>query len=131
MKDKKYKTVRLGVKPLEDGLDDAVDLMKRIEKGEHVKKRKPGIYFENVTAIPRILTQDRLKMLNVIKENHPSSISDLAKLLGRDVNNVKTDVQYLSDLGLIKLKKSKNGDGENELTTPTVNYEKLLLEINI
>ena len=42
--------------------------------------------------------------------------------------NVSNDVNYLKEIGLIELKKTKEGRAKS---TPSVNYDKILLEIPI
>ena len=125
----KVKNVTIGIKSIEELLDNAKDVMERLERGEKVKKRKPGIYFENLNVMRKAITHERLKILKVIKEKHPASIYELAKLLNRNLKNVSDDVHYLAELGLIELEKGKSNGREK--TMPVVNYEKILLEITV
>ena len=125
----KVKNVTIGIKSIEELLDNAKDVMERLERGEKVKKRKPGIYFENLNVMRKAITHERLKILKVIKEKHPTSIYELAKLLNRNLKNVSDDVHYLAELGLIELEKGKSNGREK--TMPVVNYEKILLEIAV
>lgn len=124
----RVKNVTLGIKSLEDTLDEAKDVMKRLEKGEQVKKKKPGIYFEDIETMRKVITQERIRILKVIKQRHPSSIYELAKILKRDTKNVSNDVNYLKEIGLIELKKTTEGRAKS---TPSVNYDKILLEIPV
>lgn len=125
----KVKNVTIGIKSIEEVLNKAKDVMERLERGEKVKKRKPGIYFENLNVMRKAITHERLKILKVIKEKHPASIYELAKLLNRNLKNVSDDVHYLAELGLIELEKGKSNGREK--TMPVVNYEKILLEIAV
>ncbi len=76
----------------------------------------------------KCLTEERLRILKTIKRTHPHSIYELAKLLKRDTKNVSDDVSYLAEIGLIELKKTKEG---REKVMPIVNYDKILLEIAV
>ena len=125
----KVKNVTIGIKSIEEVLNKAKDVMERLERGEKVKKSKPGIYFENLDVMRKAITHERLKILKVIKEKHPSSIYELAKLLNRNLKNVSDDVHYLAELGLIELEKGKSNGREK--TTPIVGYDKILLEIPV
>ena len=125
----KVKNVTIGIKSIEELLDNAKDVMERLERGEKVKKRKPWIYFESLNVMRKAITHERLKILKVIKEKHPTSIYELAKLLNRNLKNVSDDVHYLAELGLIELEKGKSNGREK--TMPVVNYEKILLEIAV
>jgi predicted transcriptional regulator len=98
-----------------------------LEKGEKVQKHK-GIYFENLDTMRKVLTEERLRILKTIKTKNPQSIYELAKLIGRDIKNTFNDVQFLAQVGLIELKKAKDG---REKTTPQVNYDQILLEIPV
>lgn len=125
----KVKNVTIGIKSIEEVLNGAKDVMKKIDEGEKVRKRKPGIYFESLEVMRKAITPERVKILKVIREKHPESIYELAKLLHRNLKNVSDDVHYLADLGLIELEKGKSNGREK--TIPTVNYSKILLEIPV
>ena len=125
----KVKNVVIGIKSIKEVLDNSKDVMERLERGEKVKKRKPGIYFESLDVMRKAITRERLKILKVIKEKHPASIYELAKLLNRNLKNVSDDVHYLAELGLIELEKGKSNGREK--TTPIVGYDKILLEIPV
>ncbi|OOP56265.1 MAG: hypothetical protein AYP45_10165 [Candidatus Brocadia carolinensis] len=123
----KVKNVTVRIKSLEDVFAEAKDVMKRLEKGEKVKKHE-GISFENLDVMRKVLTEERLRILKTIKKEHPTSIYQLAKILGRDMKNTFDDVQYLTQAGFIELKKTKEG---REKATPLVKYDKILLEIPV
>ncbi|OHC07884.1 MAG: hypothetical protein A2545_03730 [Planctomycetes bacterium RIFOXYD2_FULL_41_16] len=123
----RVKNVTLRIKSLEDVIKEAKGVMERLEKGEKVKKHA-GISFANLDVMRKVLTEERLRILKTIKKDHPSSIYELAKILKRDIKNTFDDVQYLAEVGLVELKKSKVG---REKITPLVNYDKILLEIPV
>ena len=125
----KVKNVTIGIKSIKEVLDNAKDVMERLERGEKVKKSKTGIYFESLDVMRKAITHEMLKILKVIKEKHPSSIYELAKLLNRNLKNVSDDVHYLAELGLIELEKGKSNGRKK--TTPIVEYDKILLEIPV
>ena len=123
----KIKNVTIRIKSLEEVLEEAKHVMKRLERGEKIEKHE-GVSFESLETMRKILTEERLRILKTIKKEHPSSIYKLAKILKRDMKNTFDDVQYLADMGLIELKKAKEG---REKITPLVNYDKILLEIPV
>ena len=123
----KVKNVTVRIKSLEDIFEEAKDVMKRLEKGEKIKKHE-GISFDNLDVMRKVLTEERLRILKTVKKEHPSSIYQLAKMLGRDMKNTFDDVQYLAQVGFIDIKKTKEG---REKATPSVKYDKILLEIPV
>lgn len=124
----RIKNATIGIKSIDEVLLKARDVMERLEQGERVKKQAAGVYFESLDVMRKAITSERLRILRIIKEKHPASLYELAKLLDRNLKNVSDDVHYLADLGLIELEKTKDG---REKTTPHVNYDKILLEIPV
>ena len=123
----KVKRVKIGIKSLKDVLSNAKEVMKKLERGEKVK-RESGVYFENLEAFRRALTERRLEMLHVIKEKHPSSVYQLAKMLDRDIKNVNVDLEYLREIGLVEIKRSKE---KRERVIPEVNYDVIELRVAV
>ncbi len=123
----KVRDVRIRIKNLEEVLSEAKEVMKKLERGEKVKKHE-GISFESLDAMRKVLTEERIRVLKTIKKEHPQSIYELAKILGRDMKNTFDDVQFLAGMGLIELKKTKDG---REKTAPIVKYDRILLEIAV
>ena len=123
----KIKNIRIAIKSEEELYTEVNAVWEKAERGERMKKHE-GLYFENLEAMRKVLTENRLRILKIIKKEHPSSIYELAKFLKRDVKNTHDDVQLLAGLGLVDLKKTKEG---RERSTPVVNYEKILLEIQV
>jgi predicted transcriptional regulator len=123
----KVKNITIRIRDLKEALDEAKEVMKKLERGKKVEKHD-GITFESLEAMRKVLTGERLKILKTIRKERPASIYELAKLVGRDRKNTFDDVQYLAQVGLVDLKKTKDG---REKTTPRVNYERILLEIPV
>lgn len=123
----KVKNIKVAIKGENELLNEVKKVWGKLEKGEKIKKHE-AIYFESLDAMRRILTEERLRMLKVIKKDHPASIYELSKMLKRDVKNTFDDVQFLVQAGLVELKKTKD---VREKTTPRVNYDKILLEISV
>jgi len=123
----KVKNIKIAIKSDKELFNEIKEVWNKLEKGEKVKKHE-GISFANLDVMRKVLTEERLRILKVIRKEHPTSIYELAKILERDIKNTFDDVQYLAEVGLIELKKSKVG---REKITPLVNYDKILLEIPV
>lgn len=76
----------------------------------------------------KFITDERLRILKAVRKYKPDSIYSLAKILHRDAKNVTDDVYCLAELGLIEIKKTKDG---RQKTKPIVDYEKILVEIMV
>ncbi len=123
----KIKNVRLDIQSKDEFITEAKEAMKAVAKGKAVKPQSV-ISFESLKTMRKFITDERLRILKTIKKNKPDSIYALAKILHRDAKNVTNDVHYLAELGLIEIKKIKNG---RKKTRPVVDYEKILVEIMV
>lgn len=123
----KVKRVKIGIKGVKDVLEDFVKTGEAIERGEQVKKER-GVYFESIEGFRKALTTKRLELLHLIKEKQPKSLQELARLSGRDMKSIVTDIEILEGLDLIDMKRNKEGRRE---TIPIVRYDKIALEIAV
>lgn len=121
----KVRKVKIGIKNVETLLNEFTDAARAIEAGREVKRER-GVYFTNIQAFRKALTQKRLELLHAIKTEHPSSINHLARILQRDIKNVAADVRFLEQAGLIDTKKETSKE-----IAPHVTYDKILLEIAV
>jgi predicted transcriptional regulator len=76
-----------------------------------------------------LLSNEKARILHVIKTKKPNSIYELAKLTGRDFKVVREDLKILEKFGLIKLVPNK--EKERERLKPVLQTEKLHIIINI
>ena len=123
----RVKNIKIAIKSEDELFKEVKETWEKVEKGEKMAKHE-GLYFENLEAMRKVLTENRLKILKIVKKEHPSSIYELAKMLKRDVKDTFDDIQFLANVGLVELKKTKEG---RERNTPIVNYDKILLEIPV
>jgi len=123
----KVKRIKIGIKSFKEVLEGVKETMKKIERGEKVKERR-GYYFENLEAFRRALTEKRLEVLHVIKREKPSSVYELAKVLKRDVKNVTQDLEYLKQIGLVEIRRTKE---KQERNIPEVKYDRIDLQIAV
>ncbi len=121
----KVRKVKIGIRDAETLLNEFGDAACSIEAGKKVKHER-GVYFTNIRAFRKALTQKRMEMLHAIKTEQPSSINHLARILHRDIKNVAADVRFLEQAGLIDTKKETSKE-----ISPHVMYDKILLEIAV
>ena len=74
------------------------------------KDSKKDYDFEGISALRHLLSNEKARMLHVIKTQNPDSIYDLAKKLGRSFKPVADDINLLERFGFIELleEKTKN-----------------------
>ena len=65
--------------------------------------------FSALAELRLLLSNEKAKILNIIKDRSPDSIYQLAKMLGRDFKAVSKDIKLLEKFGFIELKERKKG----------------------
>ena len=103
------------------------EVMHRVARGDR-SSHEPVLYFESVEELRQILTEKRLELLLAIPRHRPTSVHELAGLLGRDYKNVSTDITLLERLGLVRLE-AKGGKGRAQ--APTVPYDEIQVTIDL
>ena len=71
------------------------------------RNSKEDYDFSGILALRQLLSNEKARMLSVIKEKHPNSIYDLAKKLNRGFKAVNDDVKLLERFGFIELIEEK------------------------
>ena len=123
----KVKKFKIGIKNVKDVLIDFVKAGESMERGEEVTRER-AIYFESVKGFRKAITPKRMELLHLIREKHPKSIQALARIAKRDIKSIVTDIRILTELGLIDIKRKKDGRKES---MPVVDYQKINLEIAV
>lgn len=123
----RVRNIKIAIKSDAELFNEIKEMCEKLESGEKVKKHE-GVLFKDIETMRKVLTEERLRILKTIKKEHPPSIYKLAKILKRDIKNTFDDVQYLAEVGLLELKKTKEG---REKIPPFVNHDKILLEIPV
>lgn len=65
-------------------------------------------YLIGLESAREVLTERRLEIVEVLREEEPVSISGLAELVGRDVAAVHRDLEVLTGQGIVELRKEGN-----------------------
>lgn len=123
----KIKNVVLSIKSRKKFLSDLSKDWQKLEKGKRVTP-KDAIYFESVEALRKALTPLRLEIIKTIRDQLPSSIYELAKMMKRDQRNIHQHVLSLAELGLVELKRSQHG---RENIVPIVSYNEIDVRISL
>lgn len=126
MRSMRVKEIKVIVRPLEEDFEEVVDAFRKVERREEFKDEK--IVVENLDDLRRILTPERIRILQVIKNRKPRSIYDLSKLLGRDRSAVMRDLEYLSKLGFVEFREEKK---KRKSKKPIVPYDEIEISIPV
>ena len=69
--------------------------------------------FSDVKLLRNLLSNEKSRILYILKHQNPTSIYALAKLLGRDFKSVRDDIKVLERFGLIEFHAEKVGKRES------------------
>lgn len=65
----------------------------------------PKVWFPSMAAAMRVLSDENMALLKVIREQNPASMGDVAKATGKQESNVSRSLHLMSEFGLVSLKK--------------------------
>jgi len=73
------------------------------------QKEDKIIYIESLDDARRLFTPERIRFLATVRKESPDSLYALAKLLKKDFKTIATDARMLSNAGILKLQRHKQG----------------------
>jgi predicted transcriptional regulator len=68
-------------------------------------KDEPSVWFPTVAAMARVLSDENMALLKLIRESPPDSMDSLAKAAGKHAPNVSRSLHTMAQYGLVKLTK--------------------------
>lgn len=123
------KTLTIQIRTIDEALEGFKQTYKAVQSGKRVAERR-GVYFTSLEAARNLLTPRRLALLRAIRKHKPSSIYQLAKVVGRNLKNVQTDLQLLEQYGLVILAESRSRYNRR-VKIPQVPSDEISLKIAI
>lgn len=116
------------MKTLKVGIASYEDMKKRtmaIARGEYKPKRgEPKVWFPSLEAFAGVLSENNRELLQIIIDNQPESMSELAELSGRKTASLSRTLKSMVRYGLIDLQKESGGR-----LRPRVNYTDVKLDL--
>ena len=85
--------------------------------------------FSGILALRQLLSNEKARMLDVIKRENPKSIYELSKKLGRGFKSVNDDIKLLKRLGFIELVEEKTKNRKR--FRPKVILDKITIHLKI
>lgn len=113
------------------GLASYDEMKKRtlaIARGEYKPKRgEPKIWFSSIESLAQVLSTKNKLLLEIIRENEPTSIKELAEMTGRQRGNLSRTLKTMQNYGLVELKPS----GKGKELMPVVPYQNLKVDFEM
>lgn len=89
------------------------------------KDTDPKIWLTSMESFGRLLNEENLAMIDMIRQKHPASISDLAKMIGRAQANVSRTLKRMAEFHIVEFAESHGKK------VPIVNWDELtVIQIN-
>jgi predicted transcriptional regulator len=85
--------------------------------------------FEGLASLRKLLSNEKARLMHVLKKNKPGSIYELAKVLKRDFKSVNDDIKLLEKFGFVDLISEKTG--KRERLRPTLVVDSMNINIRI
>jgi predicted transcriptional regulator len=113
------KTLRVGVMSYEA----MKQRTKAIARGE-LKPRSsdPKVWFTSIESLARVLSERNRALLEIIAEEKPSSVKELAALSGRAAPNLLRTLRTFERYGLVAMKRGARGSVRPEALAGRVEF---------
>lgn len=83
----------------------------------------------DVVLLRRLLSNEKSRILYILKNQQPESIYQLAKILGRDFKSVRDDILLLKRFGFIDFHSMKKG--KRKSIKPVLTIDQLYIKLDI
>lgn len=117
-------TVKTG--SIDDFFSKVSSTMQSADRNESLKERCATLVFVDPTEMLRFLSAAKIQLINCIR-NHPDSVTNIAKTIGRNRASVYRDIHEMETYGLVKTHEEINpGHGRHkivELMAPALKLE--------
>jgi predicted transcriptional regulator len=83
--------------------------------------------FKGLASLRSLLSNEKARIIHIIKSKNPKSIYEVAKLTNRDFKSVSEDIKLLEEFGLLDL--IKETTGKRERLKPVAIIDVLKIEL--
>jgi predicted transcriptional regulator len=118
------RTLTIEIRSTADALDAFRGTFRALAAGER------RVTVAGVHTAWNLLTRNRLALLRAIRAQHPGSMEELARALGRDLKGVRHDLRTLEEYGLIRTSLGPPV-GKRRVPTPKLLFDEIVLKITI
>ncbi len=85
--------------------------------------------FEGISALRKLLSNEKSKIIHTIKKRNPKSIYELAKMVDRDFKSVREDIKLLERFGFIDM--IAESSGKRERLKPILVVDSIIINIKL
>ncbi|EGQ8730621.1 transcriptional regulator [Vibrio parahaemolyticus 49] len=83
----------------------------------------PHFWFASLTELAQVLTNDNIKLLNMIDHERPNSVGKLSEITSRSVEELSTSIDEIAAKGFVRIDRCGN---EERLTAIYTSFEVLM-----
>ncbi|MCC2625649.1 MAG: MarR family transcriptional regulator [Burkholderiales bacterium] len=83
---------------------------------------EPKVWFSSLKSLAEVLNENNTRLLTLIEKMKPASLTELAKISGRQASNLSRTLKTFERYGIVELKK------ENKLLKPIVKATNFQIE---
>jgi predicted transcriptional regulator len=98
------KVIKVGIISNEDYRKRTIAIAKGIYKP---KKDEPKVWFESLASMAQVLGSENQKLLELIIQHKPGSLTELEKISSRKKSNLSRTLKTLERYGVVSLSKQK------------------------
>jgi predicted transcriptional regulator len=113
------KTLHVGIAPV----GYVKRRMMEIARGAKPLPGEPKLWVSSLESLAKVLSERNMLLLQMIRNSHPQSLTELARLSGRAVSNLSRTLHGLERLGLVEFEEKSRGR-----KVPTAVYTRVKLE---
>ncbi|HHX8576309.1 TPA: transcriptional regulator [Vibrio alginolyticus] len=77
----------------------------------------PLLWFTSLTELSQVLTNDNIKLLNVIYHVRPNSVGKLSEITGHSVEELSISIDELASKGFVRIDRCGNEERLNAIYT--------------
>lgn len=97
------KVLKFGIAPVTQQRERTLAIAAGTRRRE---TNEPRVWFPSVSAMARVLSDENMALLKIIREHNPESMHALAKAAGKQAPNISRSLHTMAEYGLVKLVKS-------------------------
>ncbi len=98
-----------------------------IARGEYNPAREgPTVWFPSIESFAKVLSKRNQELLALIASENPRSLTELARLAGREKSNLSRTLKTLARYGLVELEAGGRGR-----LIPRVVYDQVQLDVSL